>query len=87
MGNMIKHSSDCVYLPSPEEIEAACAEIQASWTDDEFIARRCVRPTRHDDVDGAKIELDARDRLALTLAMAIRERLAGAVLHPRVRGH
>ena len=75
MGNMIKHSSDCVYLPSPEEIEAACAEIQASWTDDEFIRRRGVIPTRHDDADGAKIELDARERLALTLA--IRARLAG----------
>lgn len=29
-----------VYLPTPEQIRAACAEIQATWTDEEFEARR-----------------------------------------------
>jgi len=28
------------YIPSPAEIEAACAEIQAGWSDQEKAARR-----------------------------------------------
>lgn len=33
--------------PTPEEIAAACAEIRASWTEDEKIAR--VSGIQHDD--------------------------------------
>ena len=32
------------YLPSPEEIAAACAEIQSTWTDEDRIKRRRGRP-------------------------------------------
>ncbi|EKK02306.1 hypothetical protein RBSH_02342 [Rhodopirellula baltica SH28] len=33
-----------VYIPSPEEIAAACAEIQSAWTDEGRIKRRRCRP-------------------------------------------
>lgn len=33
-----------VYLPSPEAIAAACAEIQSTWTDEDRIKRRRGRP-------------------------------------------
>lgn len=32
------------YMPSPSQIRAACAEIQAEWTDDERYRRMTVKP-------------------------------------------
>jgi hypothetical protein len=50
------------YLPSPEEIAAACLVIQAGWSVDEHRSRRVIRPSKVAPTDGvvaaAEMELD-----------------------------
>ena len=55
--------------PTPEQIAATCLEIQATWTDDERIARRnldrAVRTLTARDVErGVEVERMAREQLA-----------------------
>jgi hypothetical protein len=54
------------YLPTPDEIAARCREIQATWSDDERLRRRRVRP-RTDPV-GTDVRQQAESALAERIA-------------------
>ena len=54
------------YTPSPEEIAAACAEIQSTWTDEDRIKRRRGRPKVF-ECDPEQIRRDALAKLETRL--------------------
>ncbi|WP_430451690.1 hypothetical protein [Rhodopirellula europaea] len=54
--------------PSPEEIAAACAEIQSTWTASERINRRRSRPKLPVETDAAEVRRCARIALEAKLA-------------------
>ena len=59
-------ASEPIYLPSPEEIAAACAEIQSTWTDEDRIKRRRSRPKVF-ECDPEQIHRDALAKLETRL--------------------
>lgn len=62
---MNDHVEGETYIPTPAEIELACAEIKMGWSDQERIARRRWKPGKAVDAEG--VEQVARQRLEAKL--------------------
>ncbi|MEO9591632.1 hypothetical protein [Rhodopirellula bahusiensis] len=63
---MIDSDETAIYNPSPEEIAAACAWIQSTWSDDDHIKRRRGRPKVF-ECDPEQIRRDAQAKLETRL--------------------